>query len=50
MGSSTAKVVSSKTTTLSYGSATLNGYMGSDQVCLNEDMCVADFQFFVITK
>ena len=35
---------------LDYGSASLVGYLGSDQVCLAENMCVSDFEFFVITK
>lgn len=35
---------------LNYGSASLVGYIGSDQVCLTEDMCANDFKFFVITS
>jgi len=34
---------------LDYGSASLKGYLGSDQVCLASEMCVNNFQFFVIT-
>lgn len=48
--SETADVVSSATKQLDYGSASLTGYMGSDQVCLSEDMCVQGFDFFVITN
>ena len=48
--STTAEVKSSGTKELDYGSASLVGYLGTDQVCLSADMCVNDFEFFVITK
>jgi hypothetical protein len=48
--STTAGVKSSNSMTLSYGSATLTGYLGTDQVCLNTDMCVSNFEFLVVTK
>ena len=48
--SETARVVSSSTKKLEYGSASLTGYMGSDEVCLNNNTCVSDFEFFVITS
>jgi hypothetical protein len=49
--SSTYKAESSSSeTTLSYGSATLEGFYAEDNVCLDtsEAVCVPDFEFFVI--
>ena len=39
-------------TTLSYGSATLDGYFVTDTVCLatEANMCIENFKFFEITK
>ena len=48
--SDSAEVVSEASKKLEYGSATLVGYMGSDEVCVNEQTCVDDFEFFVITS
>ena len=48
--SSSARVYSSQTEKLDYGSASLTGYLGTDMVCLDteEQVCVSNFEFFVI--
>jgi hypothetical protein len=41
----------SNTTSLTYGSATLNGTMYTDNMCLNHqdpETCISDFGFFLI--
>ena len=50
--STTAAKVEGSETTLSYGSATLDGYFVTDTVCLatEDSMCVENFKFFEITK
>ena len=50
--STSARVKSSKSKTLDYGSASLVGYLGTDEVCLDtsSEMCVSGFEFFVITS
>ena len=52
--SSTASTVQPKTEfTLTYGSAELRGFDGTDTVCLNSDadqsLCASDFEFYLIT-
>ena len=56
--SDTYTVVSEDLVTLEYGSATLEGYFVTDQVCLNKELwnqtpdyvCAEEFKFYMITE
>ena len=50
--SSTVAVANSTSFSLTYGSASLEGFMVTDVACLDttEEMCAEEFEFYAITK